>query len=520
MSVSEYVIQKLYDEDKDYILGARIDKVLKINNKNIAFIIYNKGQSKTLLFSLDPNLPIYLLGQSLVSFVEETNGFCVMLKKYLEYGVINSFEKVENDRIIKLKIRKKLPTYVYQTTTLVFEMIPMRANMLLLDNEDKIIDAFHKSEGFEGNNAIIKGLKYVTKKIESKKINLDDSLEDIRYKVSRKEYNYLSSLDAEMFLKAKKQLMDGQSFYLLENDISLIPLENGIELKKDDLLEALLKKREKEARKNHFHVIIDFVEKKCNSLNKKINKLKMDLKSCEDYEIYKDYGNLLFYGSSTYQKGDKQVEIEGVVIPLKEDKDLSANAKDYFKKYKKSRSGIIQIKEQINLAEKELSYFAELKSQIEYASEEDYKQIIYQLENDHYLNIQHKTVKKKKEEKVFNPHILVYKGIKIGYGLSSFQNDYLTFTLAHKEDVFLHVKDYHGPHVIIFDENPSDDVLLFAAEVSLYFASKSAGEVYYAKRKNIKKIPAKTGMVELNEYKEIHLTSIREETIKIIKDHK
>lgn len=519
MSVSEYVIQKLYDEDKDIILGARIDKILKINNKNIAFIIYHHGESKTLLFSLDPNLPIYLLGQTLVSFVEETNGFCVMLKKYLEYGVINSFEKVDNDRIIKLTIKKKLPTYVYQTTTLVFEMIPMRANMLLLDEEDKIIDAFHKSEGFEGNNAVIKGLKYVTKKVDSKKINLNDSLEDIRFKVSRKEYNYLSSLDEETFLKTKEQLLNSNVYYLSDNDISFMPLKNSLALNKEDLLEALLKKREKEAKKNHFHGIIDFIEKKCNSLNKKINKLKMDLKACENYEIYKDYGNLLFYGSSSYQKGDKQVEIEGVVIPLKADKDLSSNAKDYFKRYKKSRSGIIQIQEQITLTEKELSYFAELKSQIEYASEEDYKQIIYQLENDHYLNKKNQYGKKKKEEKVFNPHVIVYKGIKIAYGLSSFQNDYLTFTLANKEDIFLHVKDYHGPHVIIFDENPSDDVLLFGAEVSLYFASKTTGEVYYAKRKNIKKIPAKTGMVELNEYKEIHLISLREETIKIIKDN-
>lgn len=515
MGVSEYIIQKLYNQDKDFIVNSRIDKILKINNKNFAFVIYNKGLSKTLLFSLEPNLPIYLLGDSLVSFVEENSGFITILKKYLEFGTIVDFEKVENDRIIKLKVRKRLPTYIYEISTLVFEMIPMRANIILLDDNEKIIDAFHKSEGFEDKFAICKGLKYHIQSVASKKINITDDMESIRLKVSRKEYDYLSKLSEEEFLNVKQIMCDVDTFYLSKNDISALKISDSRCLKKDELLAAVLSQKEKEGRDNHFVHVINFVQKKCLSLEKKLRNLHDDLIKCENSSLYKDYGSLLFYGSTEYNKGDEKVVIEGKTIPLKRDLNLHDNALLYFKKYKKAKSGIEQIQNQIALTEKELAYFEELKSQITFADSEDYKQIITQLENDNYFKKQ-KVIKKHKEEKVFNPHIIVYQDVKIGYGLSSFQNDYLTFTLAHKEDIFLHIKDYHGPHVIIFNDNPNEDVMLFACEICLYFAAKNTGDVYYARRKHIKKIPAKTGMVELNEYKEVHIVSIRESTLEVL----
>ncbi len=516
MGVSEYIITKLYNEDKDFIKNARIDKVLKISDRNIGLIIYNKGKSKTLLISLEANLPLYLLGESLISFVEETNGFFATLKRHIEFGNIYNFEKVENDRIVKFNIRKRLPTFVYEETTLIFEMIPLRTNLILVDKNNVIIDAFHKSQGFDEKNPIIKGAKYFIKEFPNKKINKNDSLEELKYKVSRKEYEYLSSLDD---LKRKEMLdlmLSNNDYYILKSDISSLPLQDSKKLKKDEIIEYIIKSKEKEGRDNHFKTLINFVDKKVKSLSKKVINLKNDLEKCEHSEIYKDYGTLLYYGSSNYKKGDESVLIEGVNIPLKKDKDLNQNAALYFKKYKKAKSGIIALEEQIEKTKKELSYFCELQIQIKYGKEDDLKQVIMQLENDNYLKSQKMISKKKNKPQVFTPHMVIYNGVKISYGLSSFQNDYLTFTLAHKEDTFLHIKDYHGPHVIIFSDNVSDDVLLFASELSLYFANKTSGEVLYAKRKNIKKIPAKTGMVELKEYKEIHIASLRKESISIL----
>lgn len=515
MAASEYLIRKLYNEDKSFVINSRIDKVLKINEKNVALIVYNQKESRTILLSLDPNLPICLLGKELVSFVEETNGFIANIKKYLEYGTIIDFQKVDNDRILKFIVKKRLPTYVYQITTLILELIPLRANMLLLDEGGIIIDAFHKSGGFNGQYPIMKGLKYRYKEVPNKTILPNDTLDEIKYKVSKKEYTYLSSLDAETFLKTKKELLNSSTYYMLPTDISLLPLPGAKGYKKEELINVLLNKYIAEGKKKTYQDIINFVTHKIKKIKTKLINLENDLISCEEYTKYKDYGTLLYLGSPTYHRGDNLVIIEGVSIPLLEDKDLSSNASYYFKKYKKGKSGIIQIQNQIEISKKELLYFEEIKTQLYYASKEDYQDIILQLERDHYLKAK-KSNHKGKEKKIFTPHILNYLSVKIGYGLSSFQNDYLTFTLAHKEDIFLHVKDYHGPHVIIFEENPSNEVILFAAELSLFFAHKDEGDVYYAKREDIKKIPAKLGMVELNKYQEIHLRYIRDESLSIL----
>ena len=160
MACSEYLVYRLFHSFHDQIQDARIDRILKIGDKNIAFILYKNGKTKTLLLSLNPPLPIFLLGEDVVSFIEESHGFFSVLKKYIEHGSITSFEKVENDRILIFHIKKRLPTYVYEETKLVFELIPLRANLILLNKDDVILDAYHKSEGFDAKNPIIKGIKY------------------------------------------------------------------------------------------------------------------------------------------------------------------------------------------------------------------------------------------------------------------------------------------------------------------------------------------------------------------------
>lgn len=85
------------------------------------------------------------------------------------------------------------------------------------------------------------------------------------------------------------------------------------------------------------------------------------------------------------------------------------------------------------------------------------------------------------------PYFTMFKGVKIGYGRMSIQNDYLTFTLTKKEHYFLHVKDYPGAHVIIFDSNPTDEILLVAGCLALYISSIDIGEVVYTQVKNLKR---------------------------------
>ncbi|MGN1294825.1 MAG: NFACT family protein, partial [Bacilli bacterium] len=212
-------------------------------------------------------------------------------------------------------------------------------------------------------------------------------------------------------------------------------------------------------------------------------------------------------------------------IPLDERLSLNENAAKYFKLYQKSKVALEKLLEQKELTKEKISYFEKIQNQLKFASVDDINDINLELMNDGYIK-QDKKVKyiknkkkKKENEKVYHPHYVIAEdGTKIGFGLSSLQNEYLTFTIAHKEDYFLHIKDSHGPHVIIFSSSPSEETILLACEIALFYAEKSVGDIYICKRKDVKKIPSHLGLVNMNEAKTIYLSSIREKSQNLLQN--
>ena len=59
----------------------------------------------------------------------------------------------------------------------------------------------------------------------------------------------------------------------------------------------------------------------------------------------------------------------------------------------------------------------------------------------------------KKQNKVGIPLKFEVDGYTVLVGKNNKQNDYITTKLADKDDIWLHVKDFHGSHVIIRTEH-------------------------------------------------------------------
>ena len=91
-------------------------------------------------------------------------------------------------------------------------------------------------------------------------------------------------------------------------------------------------------------------------------------------------------------------------------------------------------------------------------------------------------------------------GYRLLVGRNNIQNDHLTFKIASKEDLWFHVKDMPGSHVIMVTEGdePSERDYTEAAEVAAYYSKATAGPVAvdYTKVRNVKKpAAAKPGFV-------------------------
>ena len=96
-------------------------------------------------------------------------------------------------------------------------------------------------------------------------------------------------------------------------------------------------------------------------------------------------------------------------------------------------------------------------------------------------------------------------------GRNNKENDYLSFKMAQKGDVWLHTKDIPGSHVVILSngEQVSEEELFEAASIAAFHSKASASEnvpVDYVPIRFVKKpAGAKPGMVIFTNNKTIYV---------------
>jgi predicted ribosome quality control (RQC) complex YloA/Tae2 family protein len=190
------------------------------------------------------------------------------------------------------------------------------------------------------------------------------------------------------------------------------------------------------------------------------------------------------------------------------------NAQRYYKLYNKAKSTIKNTEPLLRSAQEEMNYLQTLALSIDQAaSKEELNEIHQELIDQGYIsskyedkkNLTKKTSLKKKEpDKHSLPHIYLSKtGKTIIVGRNNRQNDRMTWREAKPFDMWLHVKNIPGSHVIVpLNENedfPDDDTLEDAATLAVYFSQargSSQVPVDYTHVKQIKKPRgAKPGMV-------------------------
>ena len=117
--------------------------------------------------------------------------------------------------------------------------------------------------------------------------------------------------------------------------------------------------------------------------------------------------------------------------------------------------------------------------------------------------------KDKKAVKVYKPLAFNVNGVKVYAGMNNLQNEYLTFKMADKSFLFLHVQQGPGSHVVVMSDRVDEQVKRIAANIAAYYSSygkSSTVPVNYTLVKNIKKIPGgKPGKVIINNQKTIYV---------------
>jgi predicted ribosome quality control (RQC) complex YloA/Tae2 family protein len=185
---------------------------------------------------------------------------------------------------------------------------------------------------------------------------------------------------------------------------------------------------------------------------------------------------------------------EDITIELENKYSIKENANRFFTKHQKSKKAIIYINEQIEIANNEIEYLELILSQIINANVNDIEQIKQELIENHYIKKTNNKTNKNRKEKI---EILTYytsSGTKILVGKNNIQNEYITHKLAKANDMWYHVKDAPGSHVLVVDPTNTEEEIRTASILAAYYSSYQSSSsvcVNYTLARWIKKIPGK-----------------------------
>lgn len=280
------------------------------------------------------------------------------------------------------------------------------------------------------------------------------------------------------------------------------------------------------------------VQDQLSHMVKKLNIYEDALAQAQKGLRYQKTGELLTSNIYRISQGVPHVEIEDYTDPdmkpvqIELDPRLTpiGNAQRYFKLYNKAKATIVKTTPLYEEAKTEIDYLSSLKVSLDQASSPgELKEIHNELVEQNYIagksltnkNKEGKKYgqKKKAPEKLSSPHIYTSRsGHQIIVGRNNKQNDFMTWREAHPRDMWLHVKQIPGSHVIVpleeGEEFPDDTTLLDAAALAAYFSQARGSShisVDYTHVRQIKKPNgAKPGMVVYDQNWSLFITPSQE----------
>ncbi len=486
-----------------------------------------KGRHGTFVFSLNPTNPFLCYSYDRFTKVNDNSPFFNGLRK-LALATVTKVEKIQGERIILIHLKAN-PNDLTEINTgydLIIEMFPNHPNVLTVAYPyGKIVSLYKERTNLEKGLFIARNTTY-SMPSPREKLPLDvSSLEETKPYLNNNLFKHLTRYvqDKKIPLsKAVEELMTSKDIYIHGKEI--LPLSFGLEdIKKvgiENVYSTLVEDQKELAKKDKEKELLALIEKAIKVNEKKLINLNMDLEEAKEHMVYLEWGQEIYLYQGEIKKGDTLLEKDGYSIPLDPRFDAPNNANRYFKRYQKAKSAIQILQKLIVKAKEDHEYL--LKKQLEAGdgTPRDIMELKSELLEEGYIKEaqgKKNNIKKVNHRKAYEPHYLKVLGGKIGFGMNGLQNEELTFNVATKDDLFIHVKDYPGSHIVVLEGKDNQDVVELAMELALYLSHLDSGEVYLAKRKYVKKNQNRIGLVNILKYEIKVVKYIRPESIAIFK---
>lgn len=189
---------------------------------------------------------------------------------------------------------------------------------------------------------------------------------------------------------------------------------------------------------------------------------------------------------------------------------------ELFKLYKKAKKGINLVQLQLELNQSFMDTIQPFSVMVPPLTSQDLASLKSFLENEHLLSGMER---KPREVLHHSPYYVEYKGVRISYGKNAKQNHQLTFSIAKKSDIFMHIEGKPGSHLIIHHSQFDRDLIIRGAQVILALANQISGTITYAKVGSLKQTKT-LGLVLIKDSKTIKANADPEFINKLLENSK
>ena len=526
-------------EDLEKYLPIRINRISETSKTEIVFNVHADGIRTSLVMSFHSNYNHICLSDKNYTTFTDPSTFVMVLRKYILNGIIYQIDQYDHDRYLLMHVRARNELYDEKEYTLSVELMGKYANLILVDENNRIIDALKKIPPYENTRrTILPGAEFTLPDAQNKldpfsnpDVDLNESLvkqlqgfsklleNEVRYRLNDSSFKQIMDLIKDSDKLYLSKVKDTYEFHViplthLETEYTQWDIQKGFD-------EIYYEDGEKERIRNIADDLYKVVKRQIKHYSTKIDKLKASYEDALNLDGDKENGDLLYMYSDLEAKGLKQIEIEDYegnrkLIRLDPKLSIKANANKYFKEYQKKRKGKIYIEEQIELAQSELTYFESLNEQLSIANYSDALDIKEELSRYGYLKKNNSRNRKKKKINLYQIRVDDHL---ITFGKNNIQNAYLSFDYAHSNYTWFHAKGFHGSHVIVDTDKPSEKLIRTCANLAAYYSKgrySSSVPVDYCLVKELKKVKgAKPGFVTFRNYKTIYIDPIEDKDLVI-----
>lgn len=512
------------------LVGGRIQKINQPFDQELVLTVRSAGKSHKILLSAHPVFGRVQLTKTDFQNPQNPNNFVMILRKYLAGAFIEQIEQVGNDRQIIFHISTKDEIGDSLKIALITEIMGKHSNIILLEKtSQKIIESI-KHIGFSQNQyrTILPGSTYIAPplntaidpfKATDEEIFEALQTEQLQQKlqgIGRDSKNTLTGLSVKEF---KEKLLTVTPSIYPNDTFSSIKLADEF-VSFDSLSEMLdtyyADKAERDRVKQVAASVIKKIQNELKKNRDKLKKQERELLATDNAEIFRQKGELLntFLNQVPNDKSNVTLENyytnEPIEIALNPALSPVQNAQRYFHRYQKLKQAVKFLGEQIAKTKETIHYLESVESNLENADVAEIADIREELIQTGYIKQKYRN----KKQKMLPPEkYQAEDGTIILVGKNNLQNEQVSFKLSRRGDLWFHVKDIPGSHVLITgNTNPSDETITFAGELAAYFSKARYSNLVQVDVLDVKKLHKPTGTAPG------FVTYDREKTIRVTPD--